>query len=171
MQFPHKLCSGHPGEAPPIYSFQSPIQHSSNPTQQRADWSAENSCGLTSSWWVCNRKWLSFIWSPVDCVMGEWSNWSACCGGEITSRSREVIQDPLRSGDPCSDIEQRKVCSTGQPCPSGLRWMQLLCWLYRKNKLEPPIVRLKAMTSSPQFLYGKNEIVFMQKTVQWNVFD
>ena len=56
---------------------------------------------------------------PVDCVVGDWSDWSACsttCGGGTRSRSRSVLVQPSGGGAPCPTLVQTDSCNQ-QPCP------------------------------------------------------
>jgi len=55
----------------------------------------------------------------VDCVMSAWSDWSGCsqsCDGGITTRSREIVEQPLNGGLACSNPNETKNCSM-EPCP------------------------------------------------------
>eukprot|EP00118_Oscarella_pearsei_P026488 m.795 g.795 ORF g.795 m.795 type:complete len:508 (+) comp4890_c0_seq1:93-1616(+) len=77
--------------------------------------------------------------SIVDCVVSEWSDWSACDGGEtLRRRERRVTQLPLCDvGVPCPErMEETEICrGTPSPFPSlqpterskksGFPW-----WLY-----------------------------------------
>jgi len=50
---------------------------------------------------------------PVDCVVGEWSQWSSCsaeCGGGVRARSRAVHVEPQHQGEPCGDTEEAQSC-------------------------------------------------------------
>ena len=47
----------------------------------------------------------------VDCVMGGWSEWSACSKNNGTrTRSRDVIQQPMHNGIPCSNLKETNNC-------------------------------------------------------------
>ncbi len=56
---------------------------------------------------------------PVNCSVGEWSEWSPCdvsCGGAGTSRRRRnVLIHPANGGLECPATEQVKICGS-EPC-------------------------------------------------------
>ena len=53
----------------------------------------------------------------VDCVLSDWSEWSACsesCGLGHMTRHKTVIQEPQFGGTPCSPIlEDTETCDAG----------------------------------------------------------
>lgn len=54
----------------------------------------------------------------VDCVMSEWTDWSNCskpCDGGTHTRTRKVLQAPLRGGKPCGPTIETKTCNS-TPC-------------------------------------------------------
>lgn len=56
---------------------------------------------------------------PIDCVIGDWSDWSACnkpCGGGVQIRNRSVIVQPDKGGQACPSTQEVKDCNT-QTCP------------------------------------------------------
>jgi hypothetical protein len=56
---------------------------------------------------------------PIDCQMGEWSEWSACnksCGGGVQMRNRPVLVEPAQGGNSCPSTQEVKDCNT-QTCP------------------------------------------------------
>ena len=56
---------------------------------------------------------------PVDCVMGEWNNWSECpvdCGGGVQYRTRDIVQMPMYGGASCEPASETRNCNT-DPCP------------------------------------------------------
>ena len=56
---------------------------------------------------------------PVDCVLTQWTEWSACgttCGDSTQSRSRSVATAPLHGGKVCAARSASRACNTG-PCP------------------------------------------------------
>lgn len=69
-----------------------------------------------------NVTWNAPVIMPpvgVDCVMGEFKEWSACsknCGGGEQTRSRVVITQPNEGGKACGDLVETKPCNT-TPCP------------------------------------------------------
>merc|ERR1719235_2417784 len=51
---------------------------------------------------------------PIDCVVGEWSEYSACskdCGGGVEVRSRPVYTDAEHGGEPCGDLSEQNECN------------------------------------------------------------
>jgi len=51
---------------------------------------------------------------PVDCQVGEWSEWSDCtaeCGGGVKSRSRDKTVEPENGGDPCPEQSETRECN------------------------------------------------------------
>merc|ERR1719161_258244 len=51
---------------------------------------------------------------PIDCVVGEWSEYSACskdCGGGVEVRSRPVYTDAEHGGEPCGDLTEQNECN------------------------------------------------------------
>ena len=57
----------------------------------------------------------------VDCVMGDWSEWSSCsktCNDHgIAMRSREIIQAQRNGGRPCPTKPEEKYECNKEPCP------------------------------------------------------
>ena len=66
--------------------------------------------------------WTAQVTMPpvgVDCVMGDWGEWSACsknCGGGTQTRNRIAITQPNAGGKACGDLVETKPCNT-DPCP------------------------------------------------------
>jgi hypothetical protein len=55
---------------------------------------------------------------PVDCVVGEWSEWSTCsvdCGGGTQTRTREITIQPAHGGMECPVLSETQACNE-QPC-------------------------------------------------------
>jgi len=59
---------------------------------------------------------------PVDCVVGDWSNWGACsknCDGGTQQRTKSIITQPQNGGRACppsAELTESRTCNT-QPCP------------------------------------------------------
>jgi len=56
---------------------------------------------------------------PVDCVLSDWSPWSACsatCGTGTQSRTRTILTEPANGGTACGDLSESQDCNT-DPCP------------------------------------------------------
>jgi hypothetical protein len=53
--------------------------------------------------------------TPVDCVVSEWSDWSACSGG-IQTRTRTIITPASGGGIPCPVLEETRTCETPVDC-------------------------------------------------------
>ncbi len=52
---------------------------------------------------------------PVDCVVSDWSGWSACdkpCGGGSQTRTRKVVTEPANGGKLCPVLSESQVCNT-----------------------------------------------------------
>jgi hypothetical protein len=62
---------------------------------------------------------------PIDCVMGDWSEYSACskdCGGGIMQRSRLAITEAEHGGEACGEAVDPVQCNVGacdRPCELG----------------------------------------------------
>jgi len=62
---------------------------------------------------------------PIDCVMGDWSGWSACskdCGGGVMQRSRIPVTEEEHGGRACGeavDAVQCNVDACDKPCVLG----------------------------------------------------
>merc|ERR1719487_2345958 len=62
---------------------------------------------------------------PIDCVMGDWSEWSACskdCGGGVMQRSRPTLTDTEHGGEPCPEAVEPVQCNVDacdKPCVLG----------------------------------------------------
>lgn len=55
----------------------------------------------------------------VDCVTGDWGEWSACsknCGGGTQTRNRAAITQPNAGGKACDNLVETRPCNT-EPCP------------------------------------------------------
>merc|ERR1719194_369831 len=51
---------------------------------------------------------------PIDCVMGDWSGWSACskdCGGGVMTRSRNIEVEPDFGGKECGATTDTQMCN------------------------------------------------------------
>jgi hypothetical protein len=72
------------------------------------------SCPALTDTKVCNTDAC-----PVDCVVSEWSNWSACsvnCGGGTQQRTRSILTQARNNGISCPELIQTKACNT-EVCP------------------------------------------------------
>lgn len=52
---------------------------------------------------------------PVDCVVGDWTNWGKCskvCESGISERTRQVLTDPANGGAWCDPPTESRVCNT-----------------------------------------------------------
>lgn len=52
---------------------------------------------------------------PVDCVVGDWSGWSACsadCDGGVQQRTRPILTQPMNGGEACGETSQSQSCNT-----------------------------------------------------------
>lgn len=73
-----------------------------------------------SPWQLMNA--YDAIGPSENCVMGEWTEWSACSSWEgdglnqeSRSRSREINRGPARGGAACGVTVQQEVCQSDQP--------------------------------------------------------
>lgn len=56
---------------------------------------------------------------PVDCVVGDWSEWGQCstgCGGGTQTRGRSIVTDSQNGGADCPVLTDSAGCNE-QPCP------------------------------------------------------
>jgi len=70
--------------------------------------------GAASDMQACND-----FFCPVDCVMGNWSQWSQCdepCGPGVQTRERNVSVPASHGGRACSNPVEQRNCTIG-PCP------------------------------------------------------
>ena len=58
-----------------------------------------------------NQKYTIARGLPVDCVVGDWSNWSSCSGDAKKTRTRSVIQESLYGGMSCPPLSETTDCS------------------------------------------------------------
>ena len=61
----------------------------------------------------------------VDCVMSEWSNFSACsvtCGDGTQTRTRSILSLPRNLGRPCNSTVETRVCPDIPPCLLSLEF-------------------------------------------------
>merc|ERR1719316_1568924 len=67
---------------------------------------------------------------PIDCVVGEWSEYGACskdCGGGIQSRVRHPITEDEHGGEPCGDLSETIECNMDAcdlPCELEPEWSE-----------------------------------------------
>merc|ERR1719506_1836100 len=67
---------------------------------------------------------------PIDCVVGEWSEFGACskdCGGGIQSRVRRAITEDEHGGEPCGDLSETMECNVDacdMPCELEPEWSE-----------------------------------------------
>ena len=54
----------------------------------------------------CNR-----VICPIDCVVGDWSDWNTCTGDAKKTRTRSVIQESLYGGMSCPPLSETTDCS------------------------------------------------------------
>lgn len=61
-----------------------------------------------------NIKQLVDTFSPRDCLVGDWSTWSACsktCGSGVQTRTRLVIKEPANNGKACPVLAESQPCN------------------------------------------------------------
>ena len=70
----------------------------------------------------CNR-----VICPIDCVVGDWSDWNTCTGDAKKTRTRSVIQESLYGGMSCPPLSETTDCPnlvifsyTGEFTPSTM---------------------------------------------------
>eukprot|EP01004_Peranema_trichophorum_P002529 NODE_1581_length_1896_cov_175.363790_g1339_i0.p1 GENE.NODE_1581_length_1896_cov_175.363790_g1339_i0~~NODE_1581_length_1896_cov_175.363790_g1339_i0.p1 ORF type:complete len:386 (-),score=157.57 NODE_1581_length_1896_cov_175.363790_g1339_i0:7-1164(-) len=71
-------------------------------------------CGSTEESAVCNTQPC-----PADCVVADWSAWSACdktCGGGSQQRTRQITFTPRFGGKVCPQTQEVQTCNNA-PCP------------------------------------------------------
>merc|ERR1719472_728185 len=67
---------------------------------------------------------------PIDCVVGEWSDYGMCsapCGGGIMSRVRQPLTDAEHGGEPCGDLSETQECNVfacDMPCELEPVWTE-----------------------------------------------
>ena len=83
-------------------------------------------CGPTIEREMCNTQGC-----PTDCIMGEWSEWSACsvaCGGNGTqTRTRRIISSSTHGGKACPPQSETRLCGA-QPCPVDCKMSDWSSW-------------------------------------------
>jgi len=82
-------------------------------------------CGTLSETVPCNQQPC-----PVNCEVGEFSNWSACsqpCGGGTQTRSRTVTTLPANGGTACPTLSESQPCNQ-QGCPVNCVMNQWSDW-------------------------------------------
>jgi len=68
---------------------------------------------------------------PTDCVLGNWSDWSACtttCGRGDHTRSRSINIPAACGGTTCGTTEETKVCQAVKECPVDCKWTAWSEW-------------------------------------------
>jgi hypothetical protein len=87
---------------------------------------------------ACNR-----IPCPVDCVLGEWEEWSSCsepCDDGVKMRTRPVLTPAQYGGAVCPDTSETSVCNNGSCCTTtdwssaDEGWQGTGCMQSRTNK-------------------------------------
>eukprot|EP00127_Corallochytrium_limacisporum_P000819 Clim_evm105s25 gene=Clim_evmTU105s25 len=66
-----------------------------------------------------NSDWNNVYDTDVDCVIGEWLEWSECsvpCGQGTQARYRRVFLEPEQRGDPCPSIRETRPCQANEDC-------------------------------------------------------
>ena len=66
---------------------------------------------------------LNINFSPVDCQVGVWTQWSECsatCGNGTETRNRNVTTQTVNEGEKCPDLHENRTCNTN-PCPGKMR--------------------------------------------------
>merc|ERR1719421_277663 len=67
---------------------------------------------------------------PIDCVVGEWSEYGMCsapCGGGIQTRVRQPLTDAEHGGEPCGDLSEALECNVfacDRPCELDPEWTE-----------------------------------------------
>merc|ERR1719316_500733 len=67
---------------------------------------------------------------PIDCVVGEWSEYGMCsapCGGGIQTRVRQPLTDAEHGGKPCGDLSEALECNVfacDRPCELDPEWSE-----------------------------------------------
>merc|ERR1719405_430880 len=67
---------------------------------------------------------------PIDCVVGEWSEYGMCsapCGGGIQTRVRQPLTDAEHGGEPCGDLSEALECNffaCDRPCELDPEWSE-----------------------------------------------
>jgi hypothetical protein len=68
---------------------------------------------------VFTKSGTKTVTKPVDCVVGNWSDWSTCdkeCGPGYQTRNRQIITQPSGSGLTCPNLIEKKSCKIAE-CP------------------------------------------------------
>merc|ERR1719235_138040 len=67
---------------------------------------------------------------PIDCVVGEWSEYGMCsapCGGGIQTRVRQPLTDAEHGSEPCGDLSEALECNVfacDRPCELDPEWSE-----------------------------------------------
>ncbi|HET8523322.1 MAG TPA: hypothetical protein VFL82_08820 [Thermomicrobiales bacterium] len=76
----------------------------------------------------CQRLRGNVACAPVDCVVSDWSDWSACsaeCGGTRT-RTRTVVTEASCDGAACPPLSEEESCGT---CPDNAACLDGACFI------------------------------------------
>ena len=84
-------------------------------------------------------------------------------------RNREVIQQPMNSGAPCSNSEEKKDCHTDQPCPgkiisqsitlsAEMVMIQIRCQAMQisNSSMSPVLMLVRKQVGNPADYFNKN---------------
>lgn len=69
---------------------------------------------------------------PVDCLLGDWSQWSQCsmtCGKGSQTRLRGIRNGPAYGGKDCDPkLNETRTCAESLPCPIHCQWSLWEAW-------------------------------------------
>merc|ERR1719482_1405087 len=102
-------------------------------------------------------RWCTEVKAPVDCIMGEWSDWNKCttsCGGGTKSKKRTIQTQSAYGGKPCTGSLEEATACNNDPCdfkehPVNCKLGDWTAWLGDEKSFQKQ--RDRSIMKQPQF--------------------